>query len=151
MTPHRPVSAPSAAGDVADVNAGSGGADLELYREKFRRRLPDSLDELQGPTTGVVEPSATVVWSGLRAFDLVNERQRMSLYRTVLAEGMRKDLCALLNREVLMQLWPTLRVLVSTTVRDVWEERFSELRAMAGLPPAQPPARRRGNEGSAAA
>lgn len=90
-----------------------------------------------------MEPPATVVWSGLRAFDLANERQRMSLYRTVLAEGMRSDLCALLNHEILLGSWPTLRILVSTTVRSVWEDRFPELRTLANVPPARPPARRR--------
>lgn len=99
-----------------------------------------------------MEPPATVVWSGLRAFDLGNERQRMSLYRTVLAEGMREDLCALLNRDLLLlRLWPTLRILVSTTVRGVWEEAFPELRALADVPATQPPARRRPHGGAAAA
>lgn len=28
--------------------------DLAVYREKFRRRLPASLDELRGPTLGIV-------------------------------------------------------------------------------------------------
>ncbi|MET7987358.1 hypothetical protein [Streptomyces sp. NPDC005281] len=149
-TPQSPVPEPSPVGAAED--SGSGGTNLELYREKFRRRLPDSLDELRGLAEGVVEPPLTVVWSGLRAFDLANERQRMSLYRTVLAEGMRKDLSALLNRDILVRSWPTLRTLVSTTVRGVWEERFSELRALADVPPAQPPARRRRtSQGPAAA
>ncbi|MFG2639176.1 hypothetical protein ACGFX8_36960 [Streptomyces sp. NPDC048362] len=125
--------------------------DLELYRQKFRRRLPDSLDELRGPVSGVVEPPSTVIWSGLRAFDLASERQRMSLYRTVLAEGMRQDLCALLSRDVLVRLWPTLRMLVSATVRDVWEERFADLRDRADVPPARPPGRRHTRQGPAAA
>ncbi|MDI6517690.1 hypothetical protein QMA61_15925 [Streptomyces coelicoflavus] len=128
------------------------GTDLELYREKFRRRLPESLGELKGPGHGVVEPPVTVVWSGLRAFDLANERQRMSLYRIVIAEGMREDLCALLNQEILLQLWPTLRTLVSTTIRSVWEDRFPDLRALANVPPVRPPARlRRANKGASAA
>ncbi|WP_456302425.1 hypothetical protein [Streptomyces chartreusis] len=149
-TPQNPAAAPSRAGGAA--NSGSGGTDAELYREKFRRRLPDSLDELRGPAEGIVEPPATVVWSGLRAFDLANERQRMSLYRTVLAEGMRSDLCALLNHDILLRSWPTLRILVSTTVRSVWEDRFPELRTLANVPPARPPARRRRtHEGPAAA
>ncbi|MQY16606.1 hypothetical protein SRB5_68080 [Streptomyces sp. RB5] len=118
------------------------GADLELYREKFRRRLPDSLDELRGPTEGIVRPPATVVWSGLRAFDLGDERLRVSLYRTVLAEGVRGDLPALLNREILLRLWPTLRTLTSDTIRGVWETEFPELRALADVPPDRPPARR---------
>lgn len=153
-TPQHPAPAQSHAGGTANPASvpGPGGTDLELYREKFRRRLPDSLEELQGPTEGIVEPPATVVWSGLRAFDLAAERQRMSLYRTVLAEGMRKDLCTLLNRDVLLHLWPTLRTLTSTTIRGVWEERFPELRALANVPPARPPARRhRAHRGPAAA
>ncbi|WP_153547959.1 hypothetical protein [Streptomyces sp. RB17] len=133
------------------ATAGPSGADVELYREKFRRRLPDSLAELRGPVRGVVEPPGTVVWSGLRAFDLGNERQRMSLYRTVLAEGMREDLCSLLDRDTLLQLWPTLRSLVSTTVCGVWEEAFPELQALADAPAARPPARRRAHRGAAAA
>ncbi|MFC8426815.1 hypothetical protein ACFUN7_39225 [Streptomyces sp. NPDC057236] len=137
--PQRSAFARARTGGPADP----GGTDLRLYREKFRRRLPSGLLELRGPAEGVVEPPATVVWSGLRAFDLGNERQRMSLYRTVLAEGMREDLCTLLNHDLLLRLWPTLRVLVSTTVRGVWEEAFPELRALADLPAAQPPARRR--------
>ncbi|MFE5143808.1 hypothetical protein ACFRDV_40350 [Streptomyces fagopyri] len=144
-----PVSSP--AGGTRALE-GPGGTDLELYREKFRRRIPESLDDLQGPAEGRVEPPATVVWSGLRVFDLAKERQRMSLYRIVLAEGMRDDLCALLNRDILLRSWPTLRALVSTTVRSVWEEHFSELRALADVPPAQPPARqRRTRQGPAAA
>ncbi|GGN46960.1 hypothetical protein [Streptomyces fuscichromogenes] len=136
---HHPAWSP--AGAAAD--SGPDGTDLQLYQEKFRRRLPHALDDLRGPTQGVVEAPATVVWSGLRAFELGNERQLMSLYRTVLAEGMREDLCALLNRDILLRWWPTLRILVSTTVCGVWEERFPQLRALADVPPAQPPARRR--------
>lgn len=144
---------PAPAQASARATAGPGGADVELYRDKFRRRLPDSLAELRGPARGVVKPPGTVVWSGLRAFDLGNERQRMSLYRTVLAEGMREDLCSLLDRDTLLQLWPTLRSLVSTTVGGVWEEAFPELRALAlaDVPAAHPPARRRAHRGSAAA
>jgi hypothetical protein len=145
--PQRSAFARARAGGPADP----GGTDLRLYREKFRRRLPSDLLELRGPAEGIVEPPATVVWSGLRSFDLGNERQRMSLYRTVLAEGMREDLCTLLNHDLLLRLWPTLRILVSTTVRGVWEEAFPELRALADLPAARPPARRRPHGGAAVA
>ncbi|WP_206283040.1 hypothetical protein [Streptomyces chilikensis] len=138
--PPRPTTRPSPS---AAAGPGAHADDLGLYREKFRRRLPGSLDELRGPADGLVEPPLTVVWSGLRVFDLGNERQRMSLYRVVLAEGMRRDLCALLNRDVLLRLWPTLRTLISSSVRDVWEGAFAELRALSHLPPAAPPAVRR--------
>ncbi|MEV3933301.1 hypothetical protein [Streptomyces sp. NPDC049944] len=43
-------------------------ADIALYREKFRRRLPESLDELHGPTQGVVELPLHMAWSGMTSY-----------------------------------------------------------------------------------
>ncbi|MFJ3224202.1 hypothetical protein ACIPJS_12635 [Streptomyces sp. NPDC086783] len=103
--------------------------DLVLYREKFRRRLPSALRDLQGPVQGVVELPVHVAWSGMTSYDLTNPRQRMGLYRTVLHEGLRDDLPEYLNEDLLLQLWPTLRCLVGRTVRSVWEDAFPELAA----------------------
>jgi hypothetical protein len=103
--------------------SGADAEDLALYREKFRRRLPDSLDELHGPTHGVVELPLHLAWSGMTSYDLDNPRQRMGLYRTVLHD----DLPRYLNRDLLLQLWPVLRTLVGRTVRTVWEDAFPEL------------------------
>ncbi|GHF37704.1 hypothetical protein [Streptomyces morookaense] len=89
--------------------------DLTLYREKFRRRLPESLDELHGPTQGVVELPLHLAWSGMTSYDMSKPRQRMGLYRTVLHEGLRDDLPRYLNRDLLLQLWPVLRTLVGRT------------------------------------
>ncbi|MBC2908089.1 hypothetical protein [Streptomyces cupreus] len=101
--------------------------DIVLYREKFRRRLPDSLDELRGPARGVVELPLHMAWSGMTSYDLSKPRQRMGLYRTVLHEGLREDLPRYLNRDLLLQLWPVLRTLVGRTVRTVWEDAFPQL------------------------
>ncbi|MGW5369846.1 hypothetical protein ACWER6_23890 [Streptomyces sp. NPDC004009] len=38
--------------------------DLALYRERFRMRLPESLDELHGPTQGIAELPLHMAWSG---------------------------------------------------------------------------------------
>ncbi|WP_329282431.1 hypothetical protein [Streptomyces sp. NBC_01451] len=107
--------------------AGAEAEDLALYREKFRGRLPESLDELRGPTDGVVELPLHVAWSGMTAYDMGNPRQRMGLYRTVLHEGLHDDLPRFLNRDLLLQMWPVLRTLVGRTVRTVWEDAFPEL------------------------
>ena len=107
--------------------SGKDVEDLALYREKFRRRLPGSLDELRGPTQGVVELPLHVAWSGLTSYDLGRPRQRMGLYRTVLHEGLRDDLPRYLNQDMLLQLWPVLRTLVGRTVRAVWEDAFPQL------------------------
>ncbi|WP_416969874.1 hypothetical protein [Streptomyces sp. 4F14] len=109
--------------------SGADADDLALYREKFRRRLPDSLDELHGPTDGVVELPLHLAWSGMTSYDLGKPRQRMGLYRTVLHEGLLDDLPRYLDRDLLLQLWPVLRTLVGRTVRTVWEDAFPELAA----------------------
>ncbi|MFR9799256.1 hypothetical protein ACL02U_25685 [Streptomyces sp. MS06] len=119
-SPQHPVPAPSGlSGAVAE--------DLALYREKFRRRLPESLDQLCGPTQGVVELPLHMAWSGMTSYDMSKPRQRMGLYRTVLHEGLRDDLPQFLNRDLLLQMWPVLRTLVGRTVRTVWEEAFPQL------------------------
>ncbi|WP_033329178.1 hypothetical protein [Streptomyces yerevanensis] len=107
--------------------AGAVAEDLALYREKFRRRLPESLDELHGPPQGVVELPLHMAWSGMTSYDLSKPRQRMGLYRTVLHEGLHDDLPRYLNQDLLLQLWPVLRTLVGRTVRTVWEDAFSQL------------------------
>ncbi|MEU9880959.1 hypothetical protein [Streptomyces phaeochromogenes] len=93
-----------------------------MYREKFRRRLPASLDEPHGSAHGVVDLPLHMAWSGMTPQDLGKPRRRMDLYRTVLHEGLRDDLPRYLNQDLLLQLWPVLRTLVGRTVRAVWED-----------------------------
>ncbi|MGP4089829.1 hypothetical protein [Streptomyces sp. KR55] len=53
---------PSCPQHAAPTPSGLSGPiseDLALYREKFRRRPPESLDELRGPAQGVVEEAGT--------------------------------------------------------------------------------------------
>ncbi|MFF7642746.1 hypothetical protein [Streptomyces canus] len=107
--------------------SGADAEDLALYREKFRRRMPESLDELHGPAHGVVELPLHLAWSGMTSYDLDKPRQRMGLYRTVLHEGLHDDLPRYLNRDLLLDLWPVLRSLIGRTVRTVWEDAFPEL------------------------
>ncbi len=107
--------------------SGADAEDLALYREKFRRRLPESLDELRGPTHGVVDLPLHLAWSGMTSYDLGKPRQRMGLYRTVLHEGLHDDLPRYLNQDLLLHLWPVLRTLVGRTVRAVWEDAFPQL------------------------
>ncbi|WP_413253659.1 hypothetical protein [Streptomyces mirabilis] len=98
-----------------------------MYREKSRRRLPKSLDELQGPTQAVVELPLHMDWSGMASYDMAKPRQRMGLYRTVRHEGLHDDLPCYLNRGLLLQMWPVLCTLVGRTVRAVWEDAFPQL------------------------
>ncbi|MET8899718.1 hypothetical protein [Streptomyces sp. NPDC004538] len=119
-SPQHPAPGPSGLSDAV-------AEDLALYREKFRRRLPESLDELHGPTQGTVELPLHMAWSGMTSYDMGKPRQRMGLYRTVLHEGLRDDLPRYLNEDLLLELWPVLRTLVGRTVRTVWENAFPQL------------------------
>ncbi|MEV5400850.1 hypothetical protein AB0N26_32715 [Streptomyces cellulosae] len=121
-SPHRSAPAPA-----PRKLSGADAEDLALYREKFRGRLPESLEELHGPANGVVELPLHMAWSGLTTYDLDKPRQRMGLYRTILHEGLREDLPRYLNRDLLLELWPVLRTLVGRTVRTVWEDAFPQL------------------------
>lgn len=99
----------------------------EVLRARYAGRLPERLEDLAGPAAGRVELPLHVAWSGLRTYDLGKPRLRMSLYRTVLAEGQRDDVVALLDRDLLIAQWPVLRSLVSRHVRQAWEEAFPRL------------------------
>ncbi|MCY0932468.1 hypothetical protein OTB20_41305 [Streptomyces sp. H27-H1] len=102
----------------------------ELLRARYAGRLPGSLEQLAGPQHGVVDLPLHVAWSGLRFYDLDRPRLRMSLYRTVLAEGQRADLVTLLDHELLLEQWPVLRTLISRHLREVWEDAFPQLAEM---------------------
>ncbi|GAB7036075.1 hypothetical protein AB0G35_24335 [Streptomyces sp. NPDC021749] len=99
----------------------------DVLRQRYADRLPASLGDLAGPTHGRVELPLHVAWSGLRTYNLDQPRQRMSYYRTVLAEGQRHDLTTLLDQGLLLSLWPVLRTLVSRHIREVWEAAFPAL------------------------
>ncbi|MFI6942482.1 hypothetical protein ACIBI4_24685 [Streptomyces sp. NPDC050418] len=125
-----PPSPQPAAPESGDLS-GPVAEDLALYREKFRLRLPESLDDLNGPADGVVGLPLHIAWSGMTSYDMSNPRQRMGLYRTLLHEGLHEDLPRYLNHDLLLQLWPVLRKLVGRTVRTVWEEAFPQLASRA--------------------
>lgn len=119
---------PHASSGTQDLS-GAYAEDLALYQAKFLQRLPKSLEELHGPTRGVVELPLHMAWSGMTSYDLGKPRQRMGLYRAVLHEGLREDLRRYLNQDLLVQMWPVLRTLTGRTVRTVWEDAFPQLAA----------------------
>lgn len=99
-----------------------------VLQERYRGRLPATLDDLTGPGHGTVQLPLHVAWSGQTVFNLDLPKACMHMYRIILAEGQRGDVAAYLNRDLLLGQWPVLRNLVSRTVRQVWESAFPELR-----------------------
>uniref|UniRef100_UPI002F90D9D0 hypothetical protein n=1 Tax=Streptomyces longwoodensis TaxID=68231 RepID=UPI002F90D9D0 len=94
-------------------------------------RLPARLEELSGPATGTVELPLHLAWSGLRRFEVSDEKLLLGLYRIVLTNGLREDLTGYLNADLLVRHWPRLRIALGKPVRTCWEQRFPELVAAA--------------------
>jgi hypothetical protein len=81
--------------------------------------LPDAFDTLAGPTSGVVELPTRLAWSGLRSFDLGDDRQLGMLYETVIREAMSTaDLAGYLNTAILRRIWH--RIWLPTGQRQAW-------------------------------
>jgi hypothetical protein len=87
--------------------------------------VPESLDELQGPSHGVVALPRDMAWSGRQEFDLDDEYDRAAMYKIVLEEG-QEDQRRFLNWRILRRDWRNF--LPARQVRALWEERFPELR-----------------------
>ncbi len=69
-----------------------------VLEERYRSRLPRSLDQLTGPDHGTVQLPLHIAWSGLTAFDVDHPALCTSMYQIVLTEGLREDLTAYVNR-----------------------------------------------------
>ncbi|GGX81914.1 hypothetical protein [Streptomyces fructofermentans] len=94
-------------------------------------QLPRDLAELAGPVHGAVTLPLHLAWSGLRTFDLGDEKLLLGMYRIVLLNGRHEDYTHYLDANLLVSRWPVLRKMLGRGVRTVWEERFPRLRPVA--------------------
>lgn len=81
-------------------------------RVRFRDLKPyatvEHLDDLHGPSEGVVTLPLDLFWSGDPRFDLADAAAREYLYQSVLTNGSVEDLEHYLNHDLLRHLWPGL-------------------------------------------
>lgn len=93
--------------------------------------VPEHLDLLSGPTTGIVVLPRRLKWSGNPTYDLDSPGRIVDLYRTVINEAaVPGDLYSYLDRSTLVALWASMWLPAS--VRQMWEDRFPELRSRSG-------------------
>ncbi len=97
------------------------------YADTIPYDTPGSLDDLSGPRSGVVRVSPHIDTSFDRTYDVSDSSMRWSLYSAVVRDGLVSEQVALLDRAWLVELWPELNL--PTRCRQVWEEKFPELRA----------------------
>jgi hypothetical protein len=92
--------------------------------------VPDSLDDLKGPGSGVVELPITLFWSRPdRKFNLDDRYQAIDMYLAVLDRGSVDELATYLSGKLLVELWPDLHL--TRAKRLPWQARFAELRPAA--------------------
>jgi hypothetical protein len=110
-------------------------ADRRSPARRYERRpgrivvVTSTLDELQGPVSGVIELPNRLLWRPNRTVDLNDAWSLGWMYALVLREAHgREDLREWINGEVLMRLWPELNL--PRGVRQAWEDVHPELRTM---------------------
>lgn len=89
--------------------------------------LPESLDELRGPTSGTVRVRPHINTSPDPVYDLAKPSQQWSLYSAVVRDGLPSEQVAILNRGMLLALWAELNL--PARCRAIWEGKFPELAA----------------------
>ena len=100
------------------------------YAENRPYLLPDTLGELAGPVTGVIQLPLRLDWSDHMVFHLEEPAERNLMYERVIREATRaEDLRSYLNESVLRQEWSLL--FLPRSVRQNWEQRFPDLRLAA--------------------
>jgi hypothetical protein len=88
--------------------------------------VPESLEELTGPISGVVELPQHLDWSEQGRYDLSDERQRNLMYERVIRESMRvDDLRTFVHGPTLARVWHQLWL--PRKVRMLWESRIPSL------------------------
>lgn len=91
-----------------------------------RTLVIEDLADLHGPAGGTVELPIWLFWHPNRTFDLDDPAIRRWVYQIVLREASRpEDLSRYLNGEILVELWPDLRL--PAGVRRAWEEQHPSL------------------------
>ena len=87
--------------------------------------MPESLDELQGPTSGLVRTTGSICTAPDPVFDIDDLLELRGLYRSTVRDGTSAEQSKFLDRDTLIELWPEL--ILPYQCRDAWEARFPEL------------------------
>lgn len=96
-----------------------------LYGDIVPYDIPASLQSLRGPKSGFIELPLAVHWGPQRSFDLSKPYDVIGAYQAIVREGTVEVQEALLNSDLLRQVWNDLAL--PPRCRDLWERRFPEL------------------------
>jgi hypothetical protein len=118
------------AGSLTDKQEAERG---DTYAAMIPYVVPSSLDVLQGPTAGSIDLPTRLDWGPNRRYDLGSPDAAIALYSKVISEASSQaDLTEYLNRDVLVALWPRLRL--PRRCAELWNQAFPQLAAGTRLP-----------------
>jgi hypothetical protein len=89
---------------------------------------PESLDDLRGPTSGVVRVSSHINTAPEPTYDFDDPGDLWAGYSAIVRDGYPDEQAALLDRATLLRLWPDLNL--PKRCRETWTAHFPELRAL---------------------
>lgn len=105
------------------------GSARVFYRDVKPYDAPKQLGDLHGPRSGSIVLPLNVYWGPKSDVNLDSESDVVKAYQATLREGRVVDQVKLLNRDLLIEIWPEL--LLPVRVRELWENRFPELTSAA--------------------
>ena len=100
-----------------------------FYRDIKPYDMPEFLEDLRGPSSGQMTLPINVYWGPWSIVDLDIHSDVVKAYQATLREGRVGDQVTLLNRDLLVRIWPEL--MLPARVRQLWESRFPELSVAA--------------------
>lgn len=109
----------------ADTLTRQSMADGWSYAAMFPYQVPRSLDDLHGPTSGMVRVPGYISTAPDPVFNVDLRPTRWSLYSAVVRCGTPEDQAAFLDKDLLIDLWPDLNL--PSHCRNLWVSRFPQL------------------------
>jgi hypothetical protein len=100
-------------------------ADWLAGRKSHADRLPDRIEDLRGPSSGVIVLPRHLAFPGQRECDVTDDATRRSMYGIVLTQGQRNDVARYLYPQLLRQDWPLIAGALDSTLRRTCERRFA--------------------------
>ncbi len=109
-------------------------ADWLAGRKSHTVRLPKGIEDLRGPSRGVIVLPRHLAFPGMRECDVSDEAARRSMYGIVLTQGQRNDVARFLNPQLLREDWPIISDALDPRLRSTCERLF----ALGGQEPSRP-------------
>jgi hypothetical protein len=94
-------------------------------RKSHGGRLPERIEDLRGPSQGVIVLPRHLSWPGMRECDVTDDTKRRSMYGIVLTQGQRNDVARFLNPQLLRADWPLIKDALDPKLRWHCERRFA--------------------------